>query len=432
MADRTTALSRQPRRTWLLGLWLVLTAAFPGMLANLARRAHVRHAADPARLAERLGQPGLPRPDGQLIWLHAASVGEVNSVLRLAAAIAAQDGTRLLVTTSTATGAARVAEQLPQALHQFLPIDNPMAVDGFLTHWHPDAALFVEGDLWPRMILALAGRGVPMALINARASRSRQRFRRSFAALLSPMALVTAQDDTVAQGLRALGLNPAVIQTPGNLKADIAPPAVTESLRSTILEAAQGRRLWAAVSTHPGEEAIVLDAQARLRGDPMLLLVPRHPDRGAAIAAELARRYLRVARHGLGERPDGRTQVYLLDTMGETGTVFAAARLALVGGSLVTGPGGHTPYEPAALGCAILTGPHHANFADAYRSFATCGGARVVTDANSLAAALETLWSVPKDWAVMQAAARDEQARQAGATARTLELLAPILAHRHA
>jgi len=408
-------------------LWLALTGLAPGLPGALARRAHAHQRADPARLGERFGQPTLGRPAGRVIWIHAASVGEAVSVTALARAIAAQTGATLLITTATATGAATVAQRLPEALHQFLPVDTPRAVTGFLRHWRPDAALFVEGDLWPRLIRELTGTQTPMALINARASRSRARAPRSFGALLAPMQLITVQDEGLREGLVALGLDPSRIHAPGNLKADIAAPPVDPALRDTIAQAAAERAVWAAVSTHPGEEAIVLDAHRQLAGNPLLLLAPRHPDRGDAVAADLARRGLRVTRHSTGALPEATTQVHLVDTLGETGTLYAAAGLALVGGSLLPGPGGHTPYEPAALGCAVLSGPHVRNFAAAFGSLQAAGAARRILDTADLARTLTALLADPAALQAMQRAARDEQHRQGGATARTLALLGPVL-----
>ncbi|MFN4100386.1 MAG: 3-deoxy-D-manno-octulosonic acid transferase [Pararhodobacter sp.] len=427
MNRRASTVDRQPGAPLLIRLWLGLTALAPGLLNVLARRSHARMGADPARLGERSGRATRERPAGRLVWIHAASVGEVVSVTALARAVTAQTGASLLVTTATATGAATVAQRLPEALHQFLPVDTPRAVASFLTHWRPDAALFVEGDLWPRLIRELAGHGTPMALINARASRSRTRAPRSSGALLAPMHLVTVQEEALRGGLIALGLDPARIHAPGNLKADIPPPPVDDATRDRIIAAATGRAVWAAVSTHPGEEAIVLDAHAQLAGDPLLLLAPRHPDRGDELAGELARRGLHVTRHSTGALPGTTTQVHLVDTLGETGTIYAATGLALVGGSLLAGPGGHTPYEPASLGCAVLTGPHVRNFQAAFTALQAAGAAREVRDAADLARVLTGLLADPGALHAMQQAAQAEQQRQGGATARTLTLLAPIL-----
>ena len=409
-------------------LWLALTAALPAVIHWRARAAHRKQGADPARLVERFGRHTLARPPGRLVWLHAASVGEVASVARLARAILADDpGRALLMTTATTTGAETVARQVPGALHQFLPVDTPAAVAAFLGHWRPDAALFVEADLWPRLLIAVARQGCPMALLNARASRSRARFPATYAALLSSMALITVQDQALVAGLEGLGLDPARIHTPGNLKADVEPPAVEDDLRQALLRAAEGRGLWAAVSTHDGEEEKVLEAHAALPGNPLLLLVPRHPARGDAVAALLHKRGVAFTRHSRSEWPQATTAVHLIDALGLTGTVYAAAGLALVGGSLVPGPEGHTPHEPAALGCAIVSGPHVANFSAAYRALAKAGGAVMLDRPDDLGGCIGGLLAHRDRLQSLQSAARAAHAAEAGATEATLRLLRPIL-----
>jgi 3-deoxy-D-manno-octulosonic-acid transferase len=412
----------------LIRLWMLATAAAPGLLERRARQAHRQQGADPSRLQERLGQASLPRPPGPLVWLHAASVGEVTSIARLGKALmAASPGRSLLVTTATRTGAETVARLLPGALHQFLPIDTPAAARSFLDHWRPDAALFVEADLWPRLIFLLHDRGCPMALLNARHSRSRERFPRVYAALLSRMALITVQDPALLPGLADLGLDPARLRAPGNLKADLAPQEVDVSLSNSLIAAAKGRGIWAAVSTHAPEEELVLQAHAGLPDAPLLVLVPRHPERGDAVADLLRASGLSFTRHSQGTRPGPATQVHLVDALGLTGTVFAASGLACIGGSLVPGIGGHTPYEPAALGCAILSGPHVGNFTSAYRELTAAGAARLLPGAEVLQPEVARLLHDPTARAAMQSAARAFHAAQAGATEATLDLLAPIL-----
>ncbi len=411
----------------LIRFWLVLTAVAPIILVWSARFAHRRQNAKRERLGERLGHASLARPAGPLIWIHAASVGEVASVVKLAHNLVNHSNSSILVTTTTATGGATVARLLPQALHQFMPIDTPGAVSGFLNHWRPDAALFMEGDLWPRMILCLEKRGCPIALLNARASRSRDRFPSVYSKLLSCMHLITVQESGLLGGLRALGLESARLHAPGNLKADIAIPAVNKTIRSQISSAAADRGLWAGVSTHPGEETAILDAQASLAGNPLLVLVPRHPERGDDLAAELSRRGLVFSRHSKGELPDARTQVHLVDVLGETGTVYAAVGVAFIGGSLVAGSGGHTPYEPLALGCAILSGPHVRNFKAAYKYLQAEGGACMVPDQAALAAKIGALLQDKNKLNAMQNSVREAQSTQGGATERTLDLIAGFL-----
>jgi 3-deoxy-D-manno-octulosonic-acid transferase len=277
------------------------------------------------------------------------------------------------------------------------------------------------------MILTLETRGCPMVLLNARASRTCDRLAAVSARLLAPMRLITVQDAALIGGLVGLGVDPGRIASAGNLKADIDPPQVDDAARAALVQAATERGLWAAVSTLAGEEPIVLDVQAKcsgqacLGGQPLLILVPRHPDRGDGLAADLARRGLRFTRHSLAQVPDATTQVHLVDALGVTGTVCAAAGLAFVGGSLVPGHGGHTPYEPIALGCAVLSGPHLRNFASAYAALQAMRASEIVPDASALAARVGFLLADEPARHAMQAAALTAYGAQRGATARTLD-----------
>ena len=421
---------RAPPVTFLLRVWLVLSRLFPGLLQAMAQRTHLRMHAPPARLSERFGITGLSRPAGRVIWLNAASVGEVTSVLKLAQLIMQIEGVTLLVTTTSATGAKIVETRLPGAIHQFAPLDTPAAVSGFLDHWRPDAALFVEGDLWPRMMLALESRAIPAALLNARPSKTRQRAPKSFAALLRPFRLITLQEESLRDEFLRLGVSAQSLHAPGNLKADITPPTVDAVLAAQLREAAGSRRIWAAASTHGGEEEVALDAFSRLREPAFLLLAPRHPERGDAIAAELNRRGLSFSRQSRGQQPSSATQVYLVDTLGMMGTVYSLAELALIGGSLLPGPGGHSPYEAAELGCPILTGSYTGNFAAAYRDLIRAGAALEVNDAADLVQNLAALFVERSRLHHMQETARREKSRHSGSSQRSLALLISLISGR--
>lgn len=382
-----------PRLTGLLRAYLAATTLAPGLLRRLARKGHATQGADPDRLSERFGQASAPRPEGGLIWINAASVGEVASSLDLARELEAATGARLLFTTTTATGAETLARRLPRAIHQFQPIDTPAAVRAFLNHWRPDLALFMENDIWPRLMIETAQRHIPIAVINARASRTRTRAPRAVAALLGRAALISTQDAATAAQMRALGLDPARILDTGDLKA-AATPLPADSAPLEALGAAIGARpVWLAASTHPGDEGAVIAAQ-RAAGlahpNLLLILVPRHPQRGAELAGQIAAAGLRMARRSSGEMPDTETQVYLADTLGEMGLFYRLSPLAFLGGSF--GPeGGHNPYEPAALGAAVLHGPGVANFAKAYDGMRHAGAAAVVADADDLGQQVATL-----------------------------------------
>ena len=368
----------------------------PVIEAQLRRRAE-RGKEDPARWRERLGSAGLARPDGPLLWLHAASVGEARSILPLVEALlAGRSALQVLVTTGTVTSAALIGPQLPaRARHQFAPVDRPQAWRSFLAHWRPDLGLLVESELWPNLILEARARRLPLALINARISaRSYRRWARlpaSAAGLLGDFALCLAQSDGDRARLAALGAKHAV--TAGNLKYAAPPlPADPEALAG--LAAAVGDRpVWLAASTHSPEETVILDAHRRLASRlPALLtmIAPRDPARGDRLADAIGGQGLRLARRSRAEHLRADCAIYLADTLGELGLFYRLAWVALIGGSLVP-HGGQNPLEAARLGCPILLGPHTANFAEVAARLLQAGAARRVEDGAALASALATL-----------------------------------------
>lgn len=353
---------------------LALYRAATGLLQPLAPAALRRRAArgkeDPARLGERLGHAGRPRPDGPLVWLHGVSVGETQSLLPLVDALRARrpDAT-LLVTSGTVTSAALLARRLPDGvIHQFAPVDTPAAVRRFLDHWRPDAGLLVESELWPNLIAAARARGVRLALLSARmteaSARGWGRAPATARALLDAFDLVLPQDGATEGRLARLG---AAVGPRLNLKLVGAPLPFDAAELARLRAAVGGRKVVLAASTHPGEEAPIAGAVARAAPDlsPLLVLAPRHPDRAEEIARDLSGR--RLARRSFGEPIAPDTEVYLADTLGELGLLFELADVVVMGGSFVPGIGGHNPLEPARHGRPILTGPHAFNAADVYR-----------------------------------------------------------------
>ncbi len=397
-----------------LALYLATSAAAEPLAARLLARRAARGKEDPARLGERLGHPGQPRPAGPLVWLHAASVGEATSALPLIAALAEAGDRRLLLTTGTRSAAETVGPRLPQgALHAYAPVDTRAAVRRFLAHWGPSLAIWVESEIWPRLMVETARAGVPMALVNARISeRSARGWGRVPAmarALFGRFRLVLAQDGESAQRIAALGPAGLTVETFGTLKSAVVPeadPAALDAARAALT----ARAVWLAASTHEGEEDALAEAVAQLPPETLLILAPRHPERGAAIAESLAARGLAIARRSQGETPKPATRIWLADTLGEMGLWYRLAPVAFVGGSWAA-RGGHTPFEPAALGTAILHGPRTENFAEAYAALAAAGGAREVAEPRALAAAVTALLAQPEARARMAAAAAEVRRR---------------------
>ncbi|HEY3888970.1 MAG TPA: glycosyltransferase N-terminal domain-containing protein [Caulobacteraceae bacterium] len=449
----------------------------PLLLSSRVRRGKE----DAARLSERLGRSGRPRPDGPLVWLHGASVGESVSLLPLIARIRTErPELTALVTSGTRTSADLLAKRLPAgAIHQYAPVDAPAAVARFLEHWRPDLGLFAESELWPNLILGARRRGVRLALVSARMTEASARgwARRPAAAraMLGGFAAILAQDDASAARLEALGGHVAGRL---NLKRLGAPLDVDEAQVAALKAAFGDRRIILAASTHAGEEALIAAAVRGLPGRPLLIIAPRHPERGATIAAELGGPDLRIARRGKilphGGRGTARSvvegvrrasesagkdatrsepgaagiapppppgggpppptgedlrsiDIYLADTLGEMGLFYRLADLVVMGGSFVPGIGGHNPLEAAQLGVGVVTGPERFNHADPYAEMIASGGAVGVADASGLGRELATLLAAPGRLRGLGEQARAYAAAQAGAFEDGWRAIAPLL-----
>ena len=347
----------------------------------------------PERQRERLGHATQPRPKGRLIWFHAASVGESLSVLTLIRRMGeALPDASFLITSGTPTSAELVAKRLPERTrHQFAPLDTGAAVGRFLKHWQPDAGIFVESEMWPRVLVEAKARGVALALLNARLSRKSlggwKKFPKTARFILAQFSLFVTQNRDMAEALVAIGADPDLVRPGTNLKATSAPLPVDDETLSQIRGDLAGRRLWVASSTHAGEEETVLRAHRHLLSqfpDLLLLLIPRHPERGDEVAGLIEKAGLSHARRSVGQRIEQQTQVYLADTLGETGTWYALCPLVFLGGSLLE-IGGHNPFEPAQSGAAVLTGPGYFNFSETFAPMIASGAVREIDDAETLA-----------------------------------------------
>lgn len=386
-----------PPRAWSLRTYRAATR-FLRPVANYAlERRLAAGKEDPSRLSERRGIASLARPEGKLLWMHGASVGESLSILPLVEALRARSpAVKFLVTTGTVTSAELMSRRLPpEAVHQYVPIDQPHFVRSFLDHWKPDAAFFVESELWPVMLGEAAKRKLPMALINGRMSprsfESWQGRRRAAAELLSVFDIIIAQNRENAERFEALSGRD--VGTLGNLKLASDPLPAPDEMVGDLDAALGGRPRWLAASTHETEEIQVLSAHRQILAElpnAVLLLAPRHPARGQDIVELCHDHGFSCARRSTGDRISEDTQVYIADTLGELGVFYSLSEIAFVGGSFVS-VGGHNPLEPARLGCAILHGPEVFNFADTYDAMRQDGSAGLVRNERDLAAALTRL-----------------------------------------
>lgn len=371
-------------------MWLPLyrmgTALCAPLIARRDRMRAVQKGVPFERLSERSGHPSAPRPDGHLVWVNAVSVGETLSALRMIDGLV-EDGVHVVLTTTTATAAQAAAPKLPDgAIHQYAPLDTPGPVARFLSHWEPNLAVCVESDLWPRQILTARSRGIPLALVNARLSdgslRMWSRAPRTARKILGAFDRIYAQTDRVGTALARLSGLPDRVEVTGDLKASAAPLSV-DAVRLRVLRDQIGDRpVWGALSTHPGEETRAAQAHAAMPDGALLIMAPRHPDRGDAIARDLRARGLCVAQRSAGDPITAQTQVYLADTLGEMGLWFTLSDVAFIGASLFP-IGGHNPYEAIDFGTPVVVGPHRANFADAYRRMDRHGAVRLLPDADA-------------------------------------------------
>lgn len=339
------------------------------------------------------------RPEPAAIWVHAASVGELTSARAVIDALAARHD--LLVTTNSETG--RALAQGWGLAARLAPLDLPGALARFLDAARPRLAVTVEGEFWPLRSRLLARRGVPQAMIGARMSERSAatwgRFPRIIGPMLDRIAALSAQDQASEARLLGLGLRAGAVLPRLDLKL-LAPAA----LPAPTGDAGRDRTLLAA-STHEGEDARILDAFAEIRAarpDLRLILAPRHPDRGDAVAALIAARGLPLARRSAGAADAAPGGVLLADTLGEMARWYDRAGICVIGGSLVD-HGGHTPWEPAAHGCALIHGPHVGNFVEPFAMLEAHGAAR---EAGDLAATLARLVDAPDEARAMGRAAR--------------------------
>ncbi|WP_184716058.1 3-deoxy-D-manno-octulosonic acid transferase [Caulobacter sp.] len=391
----------------------------PSLLAGRARQGKE----DPARLNERLGRAEIARPEGPLVWLHGASVGESLSILPLVERLRVErPEVTVLVTSGTTTSAALLARRLPAgAIHQYVPVDAPGAARRFIARWKPSLAVFVESELWPNLLLEAKAAGTRLALVSAKLSDKSyagwQKRPNAARQLLGSFDLILAQDARAAERLQALG---GVVAGEADLKFGAAPlPAMAPDIsfeRPPLLIA----------STHPGEDEIVLDAITALPDRPPVVLAPRHVERGPAIV-ELARaRGLSASLRSQSREP---ADILVADTLGEMGLWFRVAGTSVIAGSLVPGIGGHNPLEAARLDSPVISGPFVENWTSAFAGLEAADGV-VMTSPEDLRDAIAADLADPASAKARAAKARayvdarDHEAR--AGLSRILELVPKI------
>jgi len=370
------------------------------------------------------------------IWVHAVSVGEVVAAVPLIRALLARyPDYPLLVTTVTPTGAARVAAIFGEDVHHaYIPFEMPQAIDNFFSSVNPQLAMVLETEIWPNLYRGCGVRDIPLLLVSARISpKSVQSYRRLlplFRETLSHGIIIAAQTEADAERFLSLGAAPERTRITGNIKFDIElPPDLAARGRAIRKELFGERPVWIAASTHEGEEHAVLDAQQKLLEqfpDLLLILVPRHPQRFAAVRDLIEKQGMDLVARTEARSCDLSTAVFLGDTMGELTLFYAASDVAFVGGSL-TPIGGHNLLEPAALGIPLVSGPHVFNAQEIADMFVENGACRLADNTKQLADAVGDLLSDRDKARKCGERGRLILERNRGALERLLAMIDPLL-----
>ena len=366
----------------------------PFILLRLLYRA-LRAPAYARRWRERFGFVAQTN-GGKTIWLHSVSVGETLAAVPLIKALQQRyPDYRLTVTCMTPTGSERIQAAFGDSVdHYYAPYDMPDSVARFLNRIRPELLLIMETELWPNTIAACSSRSIPVILANGRLSAKSAaaygKIPRLVGSMLRSISAVVAQHDDDGNRFARLGLPPEALTISGNIKFDLHLDSEVRAKAQSLTTEWQGenqRPVLLAASTHAGEDELILQAYGQIKAAlsvaPLLVLVPRHPERFNQVAQLCEQAGFVVARRSTGE-PTAPADILLGDTMGELMSFYGACDLAFVGGSLVP-TGGHNMIEAAAWGVPVVTGPHLFNFAEASRLLIEGDAMIVCEDADSLA-----------------------------------------------
>jgi len=377
----------------------------------------------PGRFGERLGVASRKRDNSKkLLWIHAASVGEANSVLPLIQHLSHEcPRLQILLTTVTVTSEKLMQNKLPEGvIHQFAPVDTPLAVKRFLDYWQPDMGIMVDSEFWPNLLMEAKKRNVILGVINARMSANSfqkwQKFAPAFIRqLLQCFDFCFAGSEQDKQHLNASGLDR--INAVCNLKYDA--PALTgnETELASLRNQLGTRPVWLAASTHEGEESQLIQAHTLLLQDfPELLtvIVPRHAKRGDEIANLVEQAGYMAMQRSKNQPIEQATHFYIADTMGELGLFYRLSEVVFMGGSLIP-HGGQNPLEPARIGCAMVTGLHYHNFTGIVEDLHKQNAIITIENSKNLAEQVKELFQSPEKKAIMIANAKQQAKSKGGA-----------------
>lgn len=417
-------------------LYYHITARSAPLLKALLDRRIKQGKEDPVRYVEKMGIISAPRPDGALLWVHAASVGEAQSALILMDKCRAHyPHLRILLTTGTIGSAQLMEKKLPEnAIHQFFPLDHPQWVKSFLDHWRPDFVLWIESEIWPNILQEVKSRKIPAFLINARLSKKSLRswsYVKPFArSILSAFEKILCQTPQDLSHYQALGLTNCHLSE--NIKYSAKPLGFDKRDFETLSKAVYSRPVWLMASTHAGEEEIACHVHEILKirfPDILTILIPRHPQRREEILKTCAAYTLGMTlRTEEKKLPHAQTDIYIADTFGELGLFYRLVPLAFIGRSLSDdGGGGHNPIEAAQLGCGILHGANIQNLQEIYDEMDAAGAAIRIADEGALAGAVSYLMDDYPQLQALQSRALKFSTDKSHAIDRVMKEILPVL-----
>ncbi len=377
-----------------LGLMVYRFATFttaPALGLWLGHRA--RKGKEPrARLNERHARALPARAQGELVWLHGASIGESKLLLSVIRRLhTLHPDLNFLMTSQTRSAASIISDNLPpNTIHQMAPLDTPAAARRFVRHWQPRLFILAESEIWPNLLRTAKKSGVRTALINARMTASSlkrwRNFSRSARKLFSGFDLIHATDAATATLLSEL--TGRAIPATRNLKIGALNTPRTQPDTHSPAPASHHKTLLGA-STHQGEEALLIAAFKSLPAGTRLILAPRHAERGDEVSALLEAEGLPHVRRSAGGTLTGASPILLADTFGEMQTWYDLADLVYLGGAHMPGIGGHNPLEPLQAGKPVLSGPHTSNFSDLFAELVRLGLVRTASDKSALIHAIQ-------------------------------------------
>jgi 3-deoxy-D-manno-octulosonic-acid transferase len=389
---------------------------------------------DLKRIKERFGVYKKTFSEGGVIWFHAASLGEAISLLTLVEKLTASfPKCNFLFTSGTVNSAKVLAQRLPKnAIHQYIPIDKKSYVNRFLNHFKPDVGIFVESELWPNLIIESSKKNVELILVNAKLSdksyQKAKKHKEFYKLLFSKFSLVMAQSDEYKEKLTPFVSNYLVVIK--NLKFDSNPLKADAIEVGNYLNQLRDKKVFLAVSTHEGEEQIIINAHRKLKEkfkNLVTIICPRHPIRTKSIEKLIEKAGLNYALRTNTKSISASLDIYLVNTVGELGLFFRIAEFCFVGGSLVPNVGGHNPIEPAKLNLAVLSGSYVENFKEIYEEMQKSGAVRIVEDENDLIQKVDLLFSDKVLLKSSVSASFKYTHEKSGGTKEVLKAILPIL-----